>query len=355
MTNIRIMLRTALIALVGTLGAEELRPAGWVLLPAIGSSPETGFQYGGYVMRQFAQTDTHDPQDRLELLLQGTTKGQFKAFVWPNFFVADGDWSLSGKLGGRYWPTTYFGQSNDVSLEEEGEVYALKTLESEAGASYRFTSELYIGALIFAEYEAIEDDADSGLLNDGVRGFSGGLYSGVGLDVAWSNQDDRDWPTQGSEIDAQIRQYSRYLGSEIDFTTLYSDAAHVIQISDDVLALGISYQFGNVGSPFTRLPQPSGSHSLRGANGNRWSGHHLLGTQTEYRMTVSPRWAVVGFLDTAQVADDLNQVTLDRFHTSLGAGVRFATMAGSRFNIRGDIGLVDMESVNFTISVGEAF
>ena len=81
----------------------------------------------------------------------------------------------------------------------------------------------------------------------------------------------------------------------------------------------------------------------------------MLGLQSEYRMTLSQRWAVTGFLDTAQVAGSLNELGADRFHTSIGGGIRYSTITNSRFNIRVDVGLVDMESVGFTISVGEAF
>jgi hypothetical protein len=72
-------------------------------------------------------------------------------------------------------------------------------------------------------------------------------------------------------------------------------------------------------------------------------------------MTLSQRWAVTGFLDTAQVAGELSEFGADRFHTSVGGGIRYSTIADSRFNIRADFGLVDMESFGFAISVGEAF
>jgi hypothetical protein len=93
---------------------------------------------------------------------------------------------------------------------------------------------------------------------------------------------------------------------------------------------------------------------LRGANGNRWIDRQALGLQGEYRMTLSPRWAVVAFTDTFQVAPELSSFTLSDFHLSTGAGVRFG-MTPDRFNIRLDVGYVDFESFNFAITVGEAF
>lgn len=344
-----------LAAVVGTAQAEELKPASWVVLPAIGSSAETGFQYGAYVMRQFAQTAPDEPQDRLELVVQGTAKSQFQAFIWPNYYVANGDWNLSGKLGGKYWPTPYLGQSNDIDLDAEPENYELTSFESEVEAAYRVTPSVWLGGLVFVESESITDDKDNDLLNDSVLGYEGGLYSGLGLSTAWDTRNDRDWPTRGSRVSAELRQYTPMLGSEYDFGRLETRASHYLAVGDNVLALGAGYEWSSQTTPFSRLPRPSGSSTLRGANGNYWIDNQLISTQVEYRMTLTPRWAVTGGVDTAQVADSFSDFALDNTHTSLIAGVRWATMADARFNIRFDIGWVDFEQFDIALSVGEAF
>lgn len=353
--KIKTLTLLTLSAALSSVQAENLKPANWVLLPAIGSSPETGFQYGAYVMRQFEQTSLNKPQDRLELLLQGTAKGQFQAYIWPDFYVAGGDWNLYGTLGGKYWPTPYYEQGNDTSFDDDEEIYDLTTFESEFGAAYRVTPTLRIGGLVFADNESIEDDAGDPLLSGDQRGYEGGFYSGLGLTARWDTRNDRDWPTAGSQASITGRQYFEFLGSDSNFGTIDTDFGHFIALGDDVIALGATYDFGCETTPFSRLPRPAGARTLRGANGNLWSDHHLLGLQSEYRMTLTQRWAVTGFLDTAQVAETLSDFGPDRFHTSVGGGIRYSTLADSRFNIRADIGLVDMESVGFVISVGEAF
>lgn len=354
------MRNTALSALLlstclGAVGAEELKSSGWVILPAIGSSPETGFQYGAYVMHQFEQTEAGVPQDRLALLAQGTSEGQYQASIQPDFFVAGGDWNLTGTLEGRYWPTPYFGESNDTAFNAEEEIYDLTSFKGEVGAAYRVTPKLRLGGLAFVEQEDIADDPDNPLLSDDQRGFDGGLYTGIGLTATWDSRNDRDWATRGSLVTAEARQYTAYLGGDHDYIDLSTRASHYRAIGDDVLALGVNYRFGCLTTPFSRLPRPDGANTLRGADGNLWIGHHLAGTQAEYRMTLTDRWALTGFADTAQVAEELGDLGLDRFHTSVGGGIRYATLADSRFNIRADVALVDGEHVGFTISVGEAF
>lgn len=349
------LLLAGTISCASSLQAQELQPANTVILPAIGSNPETGFQYGAYVMRQFAQTEANTPADRLEVVIQGTTKGQFQAYIWPNIFFSEGDWNLTGQLGGRYWPTPYYGQSNDTPLDAEPEIYELTAFDSEIGASYRIRPGLRMGLLAFADYESISDDPDNALLDSSVRGFDGGFYTGLGIYATRDTRNHRDWPTQGTLTYAEGRQAIGLMGSDSDFGGISLLSRGYFAVGDDVIALGLNYQFGCITTPFTRLPRPNGSTSLRGANGALWIDHHMFGTQAEYRKTLTDRWAVTGFLDTAQVAPTLDGFGIDRSHLSLGAGVRYATMETSRFNIRADIGWVDFESVGLVISVGEAF
>ncbi|PTY35915.1 hypothetical protein BGP77_00890 [Saccharospirillum sp. MSK14-1] len=348
-------LSCALALSLGATQAEELKPAGWVLLPAIGSSPETGFQYGVYALHQFAQTAEGEPQDRLAFLLQGTSEGQYQARISPDFFVAGGDWNLTGGLSGMYWPTPYYGQSNDIDLDTEEESYELTAFTAEAGAAYAVMPALRLGGLLFVESEDIEDDVDNPLLSDAQTGFDGGLYVGAGITASWNTTDDRDWPTRGTLAQAELRQYSESLGGDYTFTRLDTAASQYLPLGSDVIALGVNYGYGNDDTPFSRLPRPSGESSLRGADGNLWIGQHLFGLQSEYRHTLTDRWAVTGFVDAAQVADDPDDLAWRRFHTAVGGGIRYATLADSRFNVRADIAVVDMESIGFTISVGEAF
>lgn len=345
----------ALALSVGVAQAEELSPAGWVILPAIGSSPETGFQYGAYVLHQFAQTAEDEPQDRLALLLQGTSEGQYQVAIQPDFYVAGGDWNLSSYVSAQYWPTTYYGESNNTDLDADAETYELTAFNAEGSAAYAVLPNLRLGALVFVESEDIEDDTDVAILTSDELGFEGGLFVGMGIKASWDTSDDRDWPTQGTLAQTELRQYSEALGSDYEFLLVNSAVSHYLPFGDNVLALGGNYAYGDDNTPFSRLPRPAGDSSLRGADGNLWIGHHRFGLQSEYRHTLTDRWAVTGFVDAAQVADDSDDLAWRRFHTAIGGGVRYAAMPDSRFNVRGDLALVDGESLGFTISVGEAF
>lgn len=334
--------------------AEDLKPAAWVPLPAVGSSPETGLQYGAYIMRIFPQTAVGLPQDRLELLLQGTANGQYQAYLWPNLYFQNGTLNLRAKLGGKVWPSNYFGESN-TSDSEVSDSYANTTLEADTTLLYAISDQIQLGGKLTLQQMTIESlDATPTLLTDQVQGYEGGRYVGVGAVAIWDNRDNLDWPTTGQTLTYEMVTYVPAIGSDLGFTLIMGKSTTLIPVGSNVLALSGNVGWASDETPFTHLFKPSGNSTLRGANGEQWIGYRSIGLQGEYRVTLSPRWATVGFLDTFQVADSFSDVALDQFHYSIGAGIRFA-MTPDRFNIRLDVGYVDASTFNFAISVGEAF
>lgn len=350
-----VFLCTCLLSIPVSADDEPLKPAAWVPLPAVGSSPETGFQYGAYVMRIFPQTDTETPQNRLELLLQGTTNGQFQVYIWPNLYFDAGRFQVKGKVGGKYWPVGYFGQDNEAA--DTADKYSDTALEASVTVNRKLSTHLAAGVKLFAEHHALDDideDPSSALLIEDGRALDNGLYSGAGMNLIYDTRNNLDWPSQGQYLVGHVDQFSDLVGSDATFTRAGVRGAHYWSVGDDVLALATDLRTASESTPFFYLPRPSGGATLRGANGNQWIDRLGLGLQGEYRMTLTPRWAVVGFADSYQVAESLSEVALSRFHSSVGAGVRFG-MTPDRFNIRFDLGWVDFESVGFTITVGEAF
>jgi hypothetical protein len=350
-----IAVSVALAAYANANADEELKPSAWVPLPAIGSSPETGFQYGAYVMRIFPQLESGVPQNRLELLLQGTTQGQFQAYFWPNVYVDQGNWQVKGKLGGKYWPSAYFGQGN--TSNENGDKYADTAAETSITLNYRGVPAFSFGGSLFAEYHQLKDISEepgTTLLTPDISGAQGGLYSGIGINASYDTRDNIDWPTQGHLLTANWDVFTAVLGSELDFHVASLSVANYLAVAEDVLGVSASLAMSSEETPFTHLPKPTGDRTLRGANGNRWIDNSSLGLQGEYRKVLSQRWAVVGFVDTFQVAPTLADFSVSDFHVSTGLGVRFA-MTPDRFNVRLDVGWVDAEFFNMAITVGEAF
>jgi outer membrane protein assembly factor BamA len=335
--------------------AEELKPSAWVPLPAVGSSPETGFQYGAYVMRIFPQTDSNVPQNRLELLLQGTTQGQFQAYIWPNVYLDQGNWQVKGKLGGKYWPSSYFGQGS--SRSEDGDKYADTAIEGSITANYRISEKIKLGASVFSEYHSIEDieeEPSTSILTSEISGASGGQYTGVGITTSYDTRNNIDWPTEGQVVHFQWDVFTSVLASDIQFNTGRLNASQYFSVGSDVFGVSTRLELASENTPFTHLPKPSGDTTLRGANGNKWIDNSALGLQSEYRKTISSKLALVAFADTFQVAGSVSNLDFSELHYSIGGGIRYA-MTPDRFNIRLDVGWVDAESVSFAITVGEAF
>lgn len=334
--------------------AETDKPGALVILPAVGSAPETGVQFGAYVLKIFPQQDATTEQNRLELLVQGTSKGQYQAYLWPNLYLQRGRWQLQTGVGARYWPTDYFGEGNDTS--SEGESYTAKNFESSVTLNRKLSTAARAGVGFTGNYHQLEypESEVGALLNPSLEGYAGGFYTGIKANLSLDTRDKLDWPSQGYRIGSYLSWFAPWLGSDAEFTTLTTRGALYTPWDDDVLAIAAELQAATETTPFTYLPRPSGSHMLRGANGNRWIDQRALSLQAEYRATLSQRWALVSFADAAQLASTLTELTVTNFHYTLGGGVRFATTA-DRFNIRLDMGWVDASNLSLVISAGEAF
>ncbi|MEJ2065002.1 MAG: BamA/TamA family outer membrane protein [Reinekea sp.] len=356
--NTKIMFATmvATAAICSPAFAEDLKPAAWVPLPAIGSSPETGFLYGAYIMRIFPQTDVDVPQNRLETLLQGTAKGQYQAYIWPNIYFDQGNWQAKGTLGGKYWPASYYGQGNESP--EDGDKFADTSFKVSSELNRQVTADIKLGGAIFAEYHSIKDideDPTTLLLTSDINGYDGGLFSGLGLRAQYDTRNNIDWPTTGALITAKFDAFTSVLGSDIDFTTGKLRMTQYTSINQDVLAFSSQIASASKETPFTHLPKADGSRSLRGADGNHWIDYRAVGFQTEYRKPLGSKWAAVLFFDTFQVASKFSDMEVGDFHYSPGFGVRYA-MTPDRFNLRLDIASVDLDGVTLAaITVSEAF
>jgi outer membrane protein assembly factor BamA len=195
---------------------------------------------------------------------------------------------------------------------------------------------------------------ESDLLQANIIGAQGGFYSGIGAEFILDRRDNIDWPSQGQLASLQWDIFTSTLGSDQDFDIIKLEAAQYLSMTNSIVALHGQFSLASEDTPFTHLPRPSGDSTLRGVDGNRWIDNIGLGLQSELRKPLSNKWAVVGFIDSFQVAEELESINLSQFHYSFGGGIRYA-VTPDRFNIRFDLGYVDLDSINFAFSVGEAF
>jgi hypothetical protein len=82
-----------------------------LFLPALGSTPETGFMFGGVVMPQFKIGQSGPETRTSNVLFSGiyTTKNQILIGLLADLIFPNEEWIAFGTYGGNYIPDSYWG------------------------------------------------------------------------------------------------------------------------------------------------------------------------------------------------------------------------------------------------------
>ena len=79
----------------------------------------------------------------------------------------------------------------------------------------------------------------------------------------------------------------------------------------------------------------------------------MTAAELEYRVPLTPRWALVGFGSVGRVAGRVSELTPSGLHLAGGAGARFAVESKGRANVRLDVAYGD--TVYVYLQFREAF
>lgn len=227
--------------------------------------------------------------------------------------------------------------SNNSDLEDETS-YATEEVNLLANFGYGITDRIGLGGV----FRFRRTDVDSG---DGAGGdlFPGvipgaGVTSLVSVGSALTFNFTHGWPrTLSGPLLRLSYTYNREInGDRFEFNRFTVEAQQFVPIPflahNRRLAIrGIFEKIDRIGDkqlPFYELSLLGDAQNLRGFDQNRFRGRGLLLFNFEYRFPVWDTWDAVIFVDEGQVYDDLDDIALNRFHTSVGTGLRFMTPTG---------------------------
>ena len=327
----------------------------WAVFPVVASSPETGLILGGMLFHFFPTETPEQQASAVDLMVYGTTKGQYALKVSPNIFFRDGTYRLNATFSADLWKANYYlpgNDSPDLSEEYESTNYAVNL-----NLERRFFDSLFVEFI--SRYENTEvDTVPGGLLETGnVLGSLDDEYVGVGLALGYDTRDNTNAPAKGLLSRYEHVSYDESIGSSLDFEIQTFDLRHYQPgpiIENSVLALATQIKSASGDVPFRYLPSPDGTKLLRGIENGRYRDKEMAALQAEYRFPVTGKFAGTVFAEFAQVAADFSDMELDETKSSIGCGVRYALNPEQRFNIRADIGWVD-DGVGLIINIREAF
>lgn len=335
-----------------------------VPLPVLFYQPETKFGFGGLVSYYFWLADPpalgsgeRFQPSSLTAIAVYTSRKQIITLLEGELWLGDGRWRVLGNLGLSKFPTKFWGIGNDTPEEAEEDYTPLlfnSLLEVQRGVGKGW----FLGGIARAGHRQLREVKGDGLLAGGtVPGSEDGSIIGLGALVSWDTRDNTVYPRSGWYHQLRGVLYDGFFGSRYDFGSYTLDLrVYGLLFRTHVFALRGVGMASSGTPPFDLLPQLGGDRLLRGYFQGRYLDRQLLAFQGEYRLPVWWRIGAVAFGAAGQVADRWGDFAFDRFHASVGGGIRFLISPAEGLNLRADYGWgFDVNSGGFYLSIGEAF
>jgi len=158
-----------------------------------------------------------------------------------------------------------------------------------------------------------------------VPGLYGATLGSAGFFVTRDTQKRENYSFKGGLDDFQISFNRSVDGGDFEYWRYHFYSQHFFSLNDDgrkvLAARGLVETNVTPGSrlmPFFDMPFVGSDETLRGFDNFRFRDKSALALSLEYRYRIWPRldWGV--FIDEGQVAPQLGDMALDRFHTGYG-------------------------------------
>jgi hypothetical protein len=359
----------------GADAATEDTPArhwGVVPLPLIAYTPDTGGMFGVAAIF-FYGPDVGVPEEDRQGLRNNvasvnaivTTNGSYIFAGSTTNYLRSQRWRWDNSAALVRAPGVFFGIGPDADAEEE---YTSFTIAGETSLRRQVAPDFFVGPVYQAERVVMEETEPGGALTPGgeVVPEKETYLSGIGFSVIRDTTGGVFWAEQGTIFEADLRSFSSATGSTETFGLYRARGAVYLPLFGDrenrrgeergthVLALQGRFRGTWGDAPFQHLPALGGDGVMRGLLDGRYRDRVAVIGQVEYRLPLSPRFAVVGFGSVGQVGPGIDELTLNSVKGAGGLGFRIALNKELRLNLRIDLAFSPSGAAPY-LSMGEAF
>jgi outer membrane protein assembly factor BamA len=274
--------------------------------------------------------------------------------VAPNLYFKDELYHLKLTMVGALWPANYYGIGNDTHKDNK-EKYESTSFSALLLFERKFKDKIYFGTNYLISYKELNIEEGGALESNEIIGVEDGLNSGPGIAVTFDTRDNENDARNGTFLNLRSNWFRPAFGSDFTFAKYEIFLGHYIPIANVTgLALGSQINLTRGDIPFTELNSPDGVRILRGIENGRYRDRDMVALQVEYRFPISNRWGAALFAETAQVAHEIDDLTMNGWKYSLGTGIRYALNPSERFNLRLDVSFVD-DGFGLVLNIREAF
>jgi len=324
-----------------------------VVVPVAAYGSETGAILGASLFYFPPASSDATRKSSLDIVVFGTTKGQYFITLVPDLYLDNGRYRLIPKLFGSYWKSSYYGIGND--LPDDPENYVSSNIGFKLSLDRLFSNGFTLGPVFNFRWSEIEPEQGGKMEADAPEGIDSELYSGAGMAAGYDSRDNTNAPHTGDFVRYEYLHYIAELGSDLVFDVHQFDLRHYFPTSEKTtFAVAGQVRISRGDVPFRFLSKPDGINILRGIESRRYIDRDLLALQSEFRFPIKDKFSGTVFAEVAQVASDINDIAIDNFKSSIGAGLRYSLNPEQRLNFRIDLALVD-DKIGFVANVREAF
>jgi hypothetical protein len=329
-----------------------------VVLPYVGSAPETGFQYGATVFRIRQPADSVTRPSTAQLFANYTAKRQARAFVEIDRWTTHNTWRVIGRLEWQRFPLPYHGFGDHAPASAE-EAYTPRGVLALATAQRRIRGPLYaFGGYRFQDVAIVETAADGVLRRGHVVGSEGGRVGQLQGGALWDSRDNVFAPYRGAFVQVTGSAAAGALGSEFDFRRVVVDARRFLAVGDRrVVAVQGVVEATSGAAPFDQVSLVGSSNYFRGYTRGRYRDRHLAALQAEYRAPLAGRLGWAAFAGGGRVGSQVADLVGGgaRVLPSYGLGARWLLFAASRSTVRVDYARGAGGQSGLYVALNEAF
>ncbi len=338
-------------ASLDSVGRRRLQP-----LPAIGSAPETGLQFGLTMLGVWEPTPRFATRPAMLLASAlATTKSQFRARVEGERWTYGNARRLAGMLQWQQFPLPYYGIGDDAPESAE-EIFTPKGVEAMFSVHQRIGGSWYATGAVRHLDQSIATDSNGVLQTGTVLGSEGGKITEFSAGFLTDTRDNLFAPRGGRLIQFSYGRSATGLWSDYGYGTLRADArAYRAVATEHVFATHLQVVGIDGDAPFDQLALVGGGDIMRGYARGRYRDRWLLAAQGEYRSPVRARVGGVVFAGAGISAPGLDELSGRTLLPTYGAGLRVQLDKRQRTGVRADYALGRDGASGLYIGFNQAF
>jgi len=329
--------------------------AEYVVYPSLGYSNETGIYAGGlaYLRYNSLKSDSTSQKNLIYFSTEISEKKQYSIHLMPKIHFKNDKYTILSNLKFKHWPSTFYGIGNEHILGTE-EQYTKREYDIEFEVTKRITNTWQAVLIYELSHFQIKKIEENGLLAIGeMPGSEDNITSGVGFSISYDKRDSDTYPQNGCLYNFKSVIFSNIFVSDYSFIRNEIDLRNYISISPNYV-LAFQGYFSTVSNeiPFNKMSYLD--DNMRAITANKFIDRHSIVFRVENRIfpwsnPLLERFGFVAFLETGEVAGNLEELSLNGLKLSYGAGLRISFLMNERLNVRLDIGFGEQ---NKSLSIG---